>query len=126
MSTCPETETDNKRIGRGIIVTNVSEMYLCAFLQWPQGLDDKEYRHTTMRNIILFILKSASLIDGLTHGGGVTNVASSGGLQMFKKRIIQAPFKNTAQTHVRDGAEKRLNGQRLAGATSWNMPEDHV
>lgn len=63
MSTCPETEADNKRTGRGIIVINVSEMSLCAVLQWPQGLDDKESRYITKRSIFLFILKSNAGTD---------------------------------------------------------------
>lgn len=63
VSTCPETEADNKRTGRGIIVINVSEMSLCAVLQWPQGLDDKDSRSITKRRIFLFILKSNALTD---------------------------------------------------------------
>lgn len=63
VSACPETEADNKRTGRGIIVINVSEMSLCAVLQWPQGLDDKDSRYITKRSIFLFILKSNALTD---------------------------------------------------------------
>lgn len=63
VSACPGTEADNKRTGRAIIVINVSEMSLCAVLQWPQGLDDKDSRYIIKRSIFLLILKSNSLTD---------------------------------------------------------------
>lgn len=63
VSACPETEADNKRTGRGIIVINVREMSLCAVLQWPQGLDGTDSRYITKRSIFLCILKSNALTD---------------------------------------------------------------